>query len=661
MGQLGPGVACADGTPAAPAVEMTGGVSQLNPYAKEFLPQSTTFSVRKTTDDIPHGEGLQPHGSAAIEDTVDILDLPEEVLGLVAASLKSLKDIQNWLAVCKKFLRAVSHSAIILDLGKPNPTQKRHTLQWLPEGPLEHVKKLFPGALGLLLSNWGLADREVAHLRRSFSHLLLLDLSGCTKLTPCILTTLLNRVDGSSPGSGSKVLKYLNLQRCYQLTSEVLTRVLTVREAQLEGLAVSHIKLDDWACQPQSEECDPAQDADGASHLKNVGLCNINNIAITDTMGCKLRYLALNNCSQLTILGLFSIMRGCPCLTHLFLGGSTLASKALDAGAWLAAQQFQLLETMKTMLPGGPGFLEDQPSPDVMFGLVLGAGTASLPRMKVLEATFLPARTCQVLKWLLQQQSQDGSLCQVWDFCSPQSVEAAVQQVLYMQGQNHWGIDLHYTALLSAIKGAVNCSSPSRSTALHFAAFKGDIMFVKGLLQLGCQVNARESGGATSLFLACEAGHNTVVGELLARGADPLVGNTAGELPLYIASLRGHLSVVVLLLQHLQRHGVPWDGKAMYGDGWTPLMAAVVGSHLEVARYLVQVAGDQAGDMICAVNRYGQTAVHIAARRGCQALLELLLTRGGDQCRGMADLQGDCPLHIAQKNNNQAALALLAM
>jgi ankyrin repeat protein len=67
---------------------------------------------------------------------------------------------------------------------------------------------------------------------------------------------------------------------------------------------------------------------------------------------------------------------------------------------------------------------------------------------------------------------------------------------------------------------------------------------------------------------------------LLEAGADALVGNTAGETPLYIAALRGHLGVVEVLLGHLAAVDVDWTQRQLYGDAWTPLMAAAVANRV---------------------------------------------------------------------------------
>lgn len=70
------------------------------------------------------------------------------------------------------------------------------------------------------------------------------------------------------------------------------------------------------------------------------------------------------------------------------------------------------------------------------------------------------------------------------------------------------------------------------------------------------------------------------------------------------------------------------DGK-LYGDGWTPLMAAAVADRHGIALRLLAAAGTAVDRLVRHANRYGQTAVHIAARKGSLPMLKALLTVGG--------------------------------
>lgn len=71
----------------------------------------------------------------------------------------------------------------------------------------------------------------------------------------------------------------------------------------------------------------------------------------------------------------------------------------------------------------------------------------------------------------------------------------------------------------------------------------------------------------------------------------------------------------------------------MYSDGWNPLMAAAVTSHSttnEIACILLHAAGSAASSLSWAANKYGQTAAHIASRKGNHVLLGQLLKAAGN-------------------------------
>lgn len=322
----------------------------------------------------------------------------------------------------------------------------------------------------------------------------------------------------------------------------------------------------------------------------------------------------------------------------------------------------------------------------------------------------------------------------VWDFTCIASVQQALQMVqdcrrsyqtagkagtgagaaLANDGGSRSSV-LNPACLETALRCAANCSwSRGRSTPLHLAAERGCAQHISALVRGGAAVAARDSSGASPLFVAAEAGNAAAVSVLLQAGADPLVGNTAGETALYIASLRGHLPVVEVLLSHLSAAKVDWMQEGLYGDAWTPLMAAAVANRVDVALCLLQaatgfskagveqqqqsagagVAGGSGSSairyqnhayayrkqgrcsldkgssdrdsssegagverLLAAENRYGQTALHIAARKGCRELLRLLLLYGAVQVAGqVVDASGDTWTDVARRHGHDVAL-----
>ena len=115
-----------------------------------------------------------------------------------------------------------------------------------------------------------------------------------------------------------------------------------------------------------------------------------------------------------------------------------------------------------------------------------------------------------------------------------------------------------------------------------------------------------------------------------------------------------------MLLQHCQRQGTDWTDVSLYGDGWTPLMSAVVAGHGTIVAALLSAASAQAPKLVSAQNKYGSTALHLAAYRGSLAIIRQLLECHARQVVSVRDSQGLTPVQIARKHSHQTAAALLA-
>lgn len=61
--------------------------------------------------------------------------------------------------------------------------------------------------------------------------------------------------------------------------------------------------------------------------------------------------------------------------------------------------------------------------------------------------------------------------------------------------------------------------------------------------------------------------------------------------------------------------------------------------------------------LLTAQNKYGQNVLHIAARKCCRELLQLLLVYGAGQVAGrVADAAGDTPLDIARRHGHETTV-----
>ncbi len=114
------------------------------------------------------------------------------------------------------------------------------------------------------------------------------------------------------------------------------------------------------------------------------------------------------------------------------------------------------------------------------------------------------------------------------------------------------------------------------------------------------------------LRLAASRGDNESVKELVARGCDPNGRDGAGFTTLHHAAEFGHTRTIVLL-KELRRDMLTTD--PVDARGWTPLMNAASGGHLDAARRLVEM-----GAAIHHANHVGRNALHWAAINGHDAM-----------------------------------------
>jgi ankyrin repeat protein len=138
------------------------------------------------------------------------------------------------------------------------------------------------------------------------------------------------------------------------------------------------------------------------------------------------------------------------------------------------------------------------------------------------------------------------------------------------------------TKALSQDGGLANSWHPIGLSALHFAAFSGDVAVTKLLLDSGAQIEARARNRFmnTPLQVALLPGHEGTARVLLERGADPLVRQESGFAPIHEAALLGRRDLVDLLLEH----GADIDSRA--NDGRNAISEALRGGHAELADYL---------------------------------------------------------------------------
>ena len=140
---------------------------------------------------------------------------------------------------------------------------------------------------------------------------------------------------------------------------------------------------------------------------------------------------------------------------------------------------------------------------------------------------------------------------------------------------------------LVSAKADVNAPQSDGSTALHWAAYHGDVKLTGALLRAHANPSAAMENGMTPLLLACENGNADLVKALLKAGADPNQTLANGETPLMMAARTGRIPVMAALLEK----GVKVDQKERL-RGTTALMWAAANSNTDAVRFLISKGAD---------------------------------------------------------------------
>ncbi len=162
--------------------------------------------------------------------------------------------------------------------------------------------------------------------------------------------------------------------------------------------------------------------------------------------------------------------------------------------------------------------------------------------------------------------------------------------------------------------------------ALHLAAYSGNKVLVRFLLEEGASVNAKwdfdwwACNGNTALHDAVSSQNQDVVNALLAYGAEVNTRDMQGMTPLHSASRKGHAAILLQLLKHRAHVNAQYDASWWTGTGVTSLHEAASQGFLEIMDYLLGF-----GAVLDARDSQGQTALHRAVINGHDAAVALLL------------------------------------
>jgi ankyrin repeat protein len=200
----------------------------------------------------------------------------------------------------------------------------------------------------------------------------------------------------------------------------------------------------------------------------------------------------------------------------------------------------------------------------------------------------------------------------------------------------------HETARVLLANGAEVQPAGARETPLGLAAQVGDSEGVELLIAHGADPRApcTHISGDTALHMAAEHGHAEVARALIAHGAKVNVDNALGDTPLKAGLEAGQQEVVVVLREH--------GAKEL-----TFVEAAREGRADVVREWLDE------GVRLDLRDRFGATALHVAASRGHAHIVSMLLAAGAD-CESHAPWgEYRTPLALAEKSGHDDVVRIL--
>ncbi|WEW56343.1 hypothetical protein PRK78_001786 [Emydomyces testavorans] len=172
----------------------------------------------------------------------------------------------------------------------------------------------------------------------------------------------------------------------------------------------------------------------------------------------------------------------------------------------------------------------------------------------------------------------------------------------------------------------INSKDTAGRTALFRASRRLHEETVKLLLSKGADVDTQDDEGRTAWSANVRSRNKRILGLLLAAGADPSTRGLQGVSELYTAAKDGDTELVKFMLDS----GTNPSVQTVYH--WAPLHWAASYGHIECAKLLVQAGAD-----VCVLSDQGVTPLDLALQSGQVAICDILKRAGAKTAKEVAN------------------------
>lgn len=201
--------------------------------------------------------------------------------------------------------------------------------------------------------------------------------------------------------------------------------------------------------------------------------------------------------------------------------------------------------------------------------------------------------------------------------------------------------DSTMAALLIRYGANVNATETKNECPILVAvAWRGHLEVARLLLQHGCDVQCRTSGGSTALHQATTENHVELIKVLVQAGIQVDIKDGEGHSPLYLATEHHSDTAAAESLLHL---GASTELKS--ASGYTPLMNATIKNQVALMRTLIEFGAD-----INNPDEAGRVPIMVAVAAGSQPCIALLKDHGARL--DLLDKSGHSLLHYVAESGN---------